>query len=135
MNIDPQQIRNGAKDMCLDSSADTSATNKPVKMWPCHNQGGNQVYQHCDIWMYLQHLWNALDVLCFCFFFCDSLFIYVGFDVGWDEMHVQRACLCAMHLGWQFVTVLCLTDWFVLLQMLPHGNVMFAPHCFPDVYV
>ena len=41
-----QQIRNGAKDMCLDSSADTSATNKPVKMWPCHNQGGNQVYQH-----------------------------------------------------------------------------------------
>ena len=29
--------------MCLDSSVDHHAMNKAIKMWPCHNQGGNQV--------------------------------------------------------------------------------------------
>ena len=37
------QIRNKYKSMCLDSSVDHHSMNKPVKMWPCHNQGGNQV--------------------------------------------------------------------------------------------
>ena len=33
------EIRNKAKAMCLDSPVE-HADNKPVKMWPCHNQGG-----------------------------------------------------------------------------------------------
>jgi len=28
---------------CVDSSVDKNANNQPVKLWPCHNQGGNQV--------------------------------------------------------------------------------------------
>jgi hypothetical protein len=28
---------------CLDSPADKKAYNKPIKLWPCHNMGGNQV--------------------------------------------------------------------------------------------
>ena len=28
---------------CIDSAVDKNAHNQPVKLWPCHNQGGNQV--------------------------------------------------------------------------------------------
>ncbi|XP_013382243.1 polypeptide N-acetylgalactosaminyltransferase 5 [Lingula anatina] len=38
------EIRNQAQSQCLDSSVDHNAMNKPVKMWPCHNQGGNQYW-------------------------------------------------------------------------------------------
>ena len=37
------QIRSKAKPMCIDSPADHHNYHKPVNMWPCHNQGGNQV--------------------------------------------------------------------------------------------
>ena len=37
------QIRSKAKPMCVDSSVDSHNMHKPVNMWPCHNQGGNQV--------------------------------------------------------------------------------------------
>ena len=29
--------------MCIDSAVDNHNYHKPVNMWPCHNQGGNQV--------------------------------------------------------------------------------------------
>jgi len=29
----------------VDSAVDKNANNQPVKLWPCHNQGGNQVLQ------------------------------------------------------------------------------------------
>jgi len=38
------EIRNKVKPMCLDSSVDHHAMNKAIKMWPCHNQGGNQYW-------------------------------------------------------------------------------------------
>jgi polypeptide N-acetylgalactosaminyltransferase len=38
------EIRNKAKAMCLDSAVDHHSMNKPIKMWPCHNQGGNQFW-------------------------------------------------------------------------------------------
>lgn len=37
------QIRSKAKPMCIDSAVDNHNYHKPVNMWPCHNQGGNQV--------------------------------------------------------------------------------------------
>jgi len=27
----------------VDSAVDKNSNNQPVKLWPCHNQGGNQV--------------------------------------------------------------------------------------------
>ena len=30
--------------MCVDSSVDNQNYHKPVNMWPCHNQGGNQYW-------------------------------------------------------------------------------------------
>ncbi|KAI0224427.1 Polypeptide N-acetylgalactosaminyltransferase 5 [Lamellibrachia satsuma] len=38
------EIQNGAEPKCLDSAIDKSAHNKPVKLWPCHKQGGNQYW-------------------------------------------------------------------------------------------
>lgn len=38
------EVRNKATPHCLDSPADTKSMGKPVKMWPCHNQGGNQYW-------------------------------------------------------------------------------------------
>ncbi|XP_064613724.1 polypeptide N-acetylgalactosaminyltransferase 5-like isoform X2 [Liolophura sinensis] len=38
------EIRSKAKPMCVDSAVDSHNMNKPVKMWPCHNQGGNQFW-------------------------------------------------------------------------------------------
>jgi len=38
------EIRNKAQSQCLDSAVDKPAMNKAVKMWPCHNQGGNQYW-------------------------------------------------------------------------------------------
>ena len=32
----------------MDSPADHHSYNKPVKMWPCHNQGGNQYWLMSD---------------------------------------------------------------------------------------
>lgn len=29
---------------CVDSAVDKNANNQPVKLWPCHNQGGNQFW-------------------------------------------------------------------------------------------
>lgn len=29
--------------MCLDSEATEEEYNKPIGVWPCHNDGGNQV--------------------------------------------------------------------------------------------
>ncbi|XP_052246169.1 polypeptide N-acetylgalactosaminyltransferase 5-like [Dreissena polymorpha] len=43
------EIRNKAKPMCVDSAVDTQNYHKPVNMWPCHNQGGNQY------WMLSKH--------------------------------------------------------------------------------
>ncbi|KAF6017036.1 GALNT1 [Bugula neritina] len=42
------EIRNRAIPHCVDSPADHHAYNKPVKMWPCHNQGGNQYWLMSD---------------------------------------------------------------------------------------
>lgn len=30
--------------MCIDSPADHHSYHKPVNMWPCHGQGGNQYW-------------------------------------------------------------------------------------------
>lgn len=30
--------------MCVDSAVDAQNYHKPVNMWPCHNQGGNQYW-------------------------------------------------------------------------------------------
>lgn len=38
------EIRSKAKPMCVDSSVDSQNMHKPVNMWPCHNQGGNQYW-------------------------------------------------------------------------------------------
>lgn len=38
------EVRNKAKPMCVDSSVDSHNFHKPVNMWPCHNQGGNQYW-------------------------------------------------------------------------------------------
>ncbi|XP_071158483.1 polypeptide N-acetylgalactosaminyltransferase 5-like isoform X2 [Mytilus edulis] len=38
------EIRSKAKPMCVDSSVDSHNMHKPVNMWPCHNQGGNQYW-------------------------------------------------------------------------------------------
>ncbi|RUS86465.1 hypothetical protein EGW08_005780 [Elysia chlorotica] len=38
------EVRSKAKPMCVDSPADHRNYHKTVKMWPCHNQGGNQFW-------------------------------------------------------------------------------------------
>lgn len=38
------EIRSKAKPMCVDSAVDSQNYHKPVNMWPCHNQGGNQYW-------------------------------------------------------------------------------------------
>ncbi|XP_029652605.1 polypeptide N-acetylgalactosaminyltransferase 5-like isoform X2 [Octopus sinensis] len=38
------EIRNKQKAMCVDASVDHQNMHKPVIMWPCHNQGGNQYW-------------------------------------------------------------------------------------------
>ncbi|XP_055872598.1 polypeptide N-acetylgalactosaminyltransferase 5-like isoform X2 [Biomphalaria glabrata] len=38
------EIRSKAKPMCIDSPADHHNYHKPVNMWQCHNQGGNQYW-------------------------------------------------------------------------------------------
>ncbi|XP_052797726.1 polypeptide N-acetylgalactosaminyltransferase 5-like isoform X2 [Mya arenaria] len=38
------EIRSRAKPMCVDSAVDSQNYHKPVNMWPCHNQGGNQYW-------------------------------------------------------------------------------------------
>ena len=37
------QIRNFWSKQCVDSPVKTEDMHKPVGLWPCHNQGGNQV--------------------------------------------------------------------------------------------
>ena len=37
------QIRNLGTMQCVDSAARPEDNNKPAGLWPCHNQGGNQV--------------------------------------------------------------------------------------------
>ena len=37
------QIRNADRSMCIDANID-SKTDKTVKVYPCHNMGGNQVH-------------------------------------------------------------------------------------------
>ncbi|CAG5120831.1 unnamed protein product, partial [Candidula unifasciata] len=38
------EIRSKARPMCIDSPSDHHSYHKPVNMWPCHNQGGNQYW-------------------------------------------------------------------------------------------
>ena len=38
-----QQVRNLATGQCVDSNAKPEDNHKPVGLWPCHKQGGNQV--------------------------------------------------------------------------------------------
>lgn len=48
MKLLPAQIRNvGFKKICLDSPTRKSDHHKPVGLYPCHRQGGNQVF--CQI--------------------------------------------------------------------------------------
>jgi len=37
------QLRNSASRQCVDSPAKQDDLHKPVGLWPCHLQGGNQV--------------------------------------------------------------------------------------------
>lgn len=37
------EIRNPASKICLDSPATKKQMNKPLSLYPCHRQGGNQV--------------------------------------------------------------------------------------------
>lgn len=37
------QIRNGDGVTCIDGESPKNHEHVPVKAWPCHNQGGNQV--------------------------------------------------------------------------------------------
>lgn len=38
-------MRNNASNMCVDSAVKPDDLQGPVGLWPCHNQGGNQVLQ------------------------------------------------------------------------------------------
>ena len=44
------QIRNPSSGQCVDSAARPEDNNKPAGLWPCHNQGGNQVSEIYFIW-------------------------------------------------------------------------------------
>ncbi|CAH1787972.1 unnamed protein product [Owenia fusiformis] len=38
------EVRNKHSPWCLDSAVDSNSMNKPIKMWQCHNMGGNQYW-------------------------------------------------------------------------------------------
>lgn len=42
-NVCVQQVRNLGTGQCVDSAAKPEDNHKPVGLWPCHRQGGNQV--------------------------------------------------------------------------------------------
>lgn len=56
-----QQIHNLGTGQCVDSAAKPDDNHKPVGLWPCHGQGGNQV----SLFQVLEHF--------FCFFFIGFL--------------------------------------------------------------
>ena len=37
------QIKSAVENVCLDAQSDSKSKNKPIGLWPCHGQGGNQV--------------------------------------------------------------------------------------------
>ena len=56
--------------MCVDSAVDSQNYHKPVNMWPCHNQGGNQY------WMLSKHSEIRRDDGCLDYSGGDSVIIY-----------------------------------------------------------
>ena len=44
MKIALKQIRNPNTSKCLDSPVDKASMQAAINLWPCHNMGGNQVY-------------------------------------------------------------------------------------------
>lgn len=64
------EIRNKAKRMCVDASVDHQNMHKPVIMWPCHNQGGNQY------WMLSKHDEIRRDDGCLDYSGGDNVIIY-----------------------------------------------------------
>lgn len=51
------QVANGDRELCLDSACKPEDMHKPVGLWPCHGQGGNQVTPppiRQRFWGYLQ---------------------------------------------------------------------------------
>ena len=64
------QIRSKAKPMCVDSAVDSQNYHKPVNMWPCHNQGGNQY------WMLSKHSEIRRDDGCLDYSGGESVIIY-----------------------------------------------------------
>lgn len=42
--------------MCLDSPAKRNDMHKPVGLYPCHNQGGNQVNEYDFLFFFVLHI-------------------------------------------------------------------------------
>ena len=79
------QIRNENSRQCIDSPAKSEDLHKKVGLWPCHNQGGNQVrydknYVHFTVLQKLLNLklWSTIQEL-----ICHSMLREINFGKIW----------------------------------------------------
>lgn len=79
----------------MDSPADHHSYNKPVSMWPCHNQGGNQY------WLMSEFGEIRRDEACIDYTGSGTVNMYVchgsGGNQKWEYGEVSELFTCRVH--------------------------------------